>query len=133
MGKTKPAGRAGNGRPLIEWVFGGVSAAVVAALILFLGYQALFGDARPADLMVTIERIDRLESGAEVVVALENRGDRAASAVAVYASERGDGASRQRIEFDYVAAHGVRRGAFIFPEPVEAADLLVEVGGYTEP
>lgn len=125
----------GKSRPAIEWVFGSMSALLVAALILFLGYQALFADARPPDLAVTVERIDKLNGGSAVTVAIENRGGEAASAVIVTASapDASNGISRMQIEFDYVAAHAVRRGVFLFSGNVAAQDLLVEVDGYVEP
>lgn len=124
-----------KGRPAVEWVFGSASAIVVAALILFLGRQALFEEPTPPDLAATVERIDRLPGGSAVVVAIENRGDAAASAVAVTAAapDAAGGVSRRRIEFDYVAAHAVRRGVFLFPATVAAQDLRVEVDSHVEP
>lgn len=125
----------GKSRPAIEWVFGSASAVLVAALILFLGHQALFADARPPDLLVTVERIDRLRDGSAVTIAVANRGDETAAAVTVSASASAaaGGVSRKRIEFDYVAAHALRRGVFLFPQAVAAPDLLVEVDSYVEP
>lgn len=119
----------------MEWAFGAASAAVVAGLVLFLGYEALVGDARSARLAVAVERIDGDRNGSSVTVAVVNRGDEAAAAVTVYASApaASGGVSRKRIEFDYVPAHAVRRGVFMFSGAVAAEDLLVEVGGYVEP
>lgn len=133
-GKADPEAPDG-GRPVVEWAFGAVSAVLVAGLIVHLGYQALFGDARPAALLVAVERIDRLEGASAVMVAIANRGDEAAAAVTVHASapDASGGVARKQIEFDYVAAHAVRRGVFLFPGDVAADDLRVEVGGYVEP
>lgn len=128
-------GASGKGRPAVEWAFGAASAIVVAALILFLGRQALFENPRPPDLAATVERIDRLHGGSAVIVAVENRGDAAASAVAVTAAapDASGSVSRRRIELDYVAAHAVRRGVFLFSGTVAARDLLVEVDSHVEP
>lgn len=121
--------------PVIEWVFGAVSATLVAGLVFFLGYQALFGDARPPHLEVSIERIERIDNGVVVIIAIANRGDEAASAVTVYASapDISGSALQKQVEFDFVAAHSKRRGAFMFSESVTTDDLHIEVGGYTEP
>jgi len=122
-------------RPAVEWVFGIVSAAVVAGLLLMLAYQALFGAARPPELSISIERIDRLDRGVLVAIAVANGGDMAASAVRAHASapDASGAVVRKRIEFDYVAAHAVRRGAFVFSGPVAAEDVSVEIDGFTEP
>jgi len=127
--------RTQEARPLVEWIFGGVSAVIVAGLVLFLGYQALFGEARPAELHVAIERIDRLQNGTAIIVAVANTGDKAASAVIVHASapDASGGMSQRQIEFDYVGANAVRRGAFVFTDPVAPDALGLEIGGYTEP
>jgi len=127
--------RSDEGRPAIEWVVGAVSAILVACLILYLGYQALFGETRPPDLLPTVERIDQFNNGTVVMLAVANRGDEAAAAVTVFASasDASGRALRKQIEFDYIAAHAVRRGAFVFPGPISSDALDLEIGGYTEP
>lgn len=124
-----------EGRPAIEWVVGAVSAILVGCLILYLGYQALFGQTRPPDLVTTVERIDKLNNGTVIMVAVANRGDEAAAAVTVFASasDASGRALRKQIEFDYIAAHAVRRGAFVFPGPISSDAVDVDIGGYTEP
>ncbi len=127
--------RSEKARPAVEWIFGSVSAAVVVGLVLFLGYQALFGDNRPPELSVSFEGVDQFDNGTVVMVAVANRGDEAAAAVTVYAStpDASGRASQKQIEFDHIAAHAVRRGAFVFPGPVDPAALQLEIGGYAEP
>lgn len=127
--------RSDKSRPAVEWIFGSVSAIVIAGLVLFLGYQALFGDTRPPELLVSVDRIDRLDSGTAVIVSVANRGDEAAAAVTVYASasDASGRALRKQIEFDYIAAHAMRRGAFLFPGPISSDAFELEIGGYTDP
>lgn len=134
MNKKEQA-RSDKGRPAVEWIFGSVSAVVIAGLVLFLGYQALFGDTRPPELLVSIDRTDQYNSGTTVIVSVANRGDEAAAAVTVYASasDASGRALRKQIEFDYIAAHAVRRGAFVFPGAISSDALDFEIGGYTEP
>lgn len=121
-------------RPVIEWVVGGVSGTLVGLLILFLGYQAVFGDNRPPDLVVALERIEPLETGTLVAVTVANRGDQAAAEVMVQALRTDSpGAVQRAIQFDYVAGHAVRRGAFLFPGHLSRDDIHIEIGGYSEP
>lgn len=125
-----------NGRPTLEWIVGVVSAIVVVGILAFLSYEALFGDARPPDLVATIDRAETVEGGTLVVVTLSNRGDQAAAEIAVEASVEGDGPKRppKEIRFDYVASHAVRRGAFVIEGPaVTAGDVRLRVHGYVEP
>lgn len=131
----KPKKRDNEPTPLIEWVVGALSAVLVAGLVLYLGYEALFADDRPAQLEVAIERIDVVDNGAVVTIAVANRGDKAASAVTVNASAPDDegNAFQKQVEFDFIAANAVERGAFLFPHSVAADDLNIEIGGYSEP
>ncbi len=122
----------GNGRPMIEWAVGAVSAALVICLVGYLVQQAVSGDGRPADLRVSIEHVLQHGGTTTVAVAVSNGGDEAAAAVRVIAAGPDEAVARE-IEFDYIAAHAVRRGAFVFPGAVGENDLRVEIGGYVEP
>ncbi|MFV3131572.1 hypothetical protein [Niveispirillum sp. KHB5.9] len=120
-------------RPVIEWVFGLASGVAVLCLVAFLGYQALFAVNGPAELAVAIERIERLDNGTLVTVAIVNRGDEAATGVTVNATLAPRDIPDKQITLDYVAAHAVRRGMFHFPQPVQAGSIDIQIGGYTEP
>ncbi|MEO9341196.1 hypothetical protein ABFT80_27785 [Mesorhizobium sp. SB112] len=130
---TKTTLSENHGRPVIEWVLGGISAIVVSGLIVFLAYEALFGDNSPPRLVVSVDRIEQIGNGTLVTVSVSNDGDEAASAVMVVASTSGD--ERQKtIELDYIAAHAVRRGAFIFDTTsLSENDIRLEIGGFVEP
>lgn len=123
-------------KPMIEWIVGGISAAIVAVLLGFLVYEALFADSLPPSLTATIEALEPTDEGTVVRVAVTNGGDKAAAAVQVQCIVVGrEGAEANReIELDYVAGHGVRRGAFIFAERLDPQlPIEVEIVGYTEP
>lgn len=125
-----------NQRPGLEWIVGGLSAIVVCGIVLFLGYQALLGDTRPPDLAVTIDRVEQVEGGSLIVVAISNRGDQAASDVGLEAivGEGGSDAVTREIRFDFVASRSVRRGAFVVKGPgVDARDVRLVIHGYVEP
>lgn len=124
-----------EGRPVTEWLFGLASAVLVLALLVFLAYQALFAESAPPSFEVSVEKVERRGEATWVTVAVANRGDKAASAVTVTATplDALAGGSSQQIEFDYIAANGIRRGAFMFAEPATADQLDIAVTAYTEP
>lgn len=124
---TQPA----PARPAVEWIFGIASAILVAALALFLAYEALFSPAGPPQLSATVESIEHLAGATVVNVAVFNRGGETASAVTVAAAAEGNGASPKEIQFDYVAPGAVRRGAFVFAG--QAGPVRIEVQGFTDP
>lgn len=123
---------AGLHRPAVEWIAAALSGLLVLCLVVFLGNEALSDGAHPADLLVTIERVEQVENGTIVTVAVVNRGDRAVAAVTVDASVKPATTPGKQIAFDYIAARAIRRGAFLFPHPVTPSALDIQVGGYTE-
>lgn len=120
----------------MEWVIGAASAILIAGVVVFLAYEAMFADKEPPDLAVAIERLERTGNGTLVMVAVANRGDRAAAEVGVETTVAisGEDPVRKQIRFDYVAAHAVRRGAFVLEgKIVEANEIDVTIHGFVEP
>lgn len=125
-----------NGRPALEWIVGIISAIVVVAILAFLSYEALFGDARPPDLVATIDEVQSVDGATLVFVTLANRGDQAAAEIAVEATVDGEGSelTRREIRFDYIAARAERRGAFVLEgRAVGLDDLRIQIHGFVEP
>jgi len=122
----------GKPRPMIEWVVGTVSAVLVIGLVGYLVQHALFSDDSPPDLRVTIESVSPADDTTTIAIVVANEGDEAAASVRVIAAGP-DGGSSREIEFDFIAAHSIRRGALVFPGAVAESDLRIEVGGYVEP
>lgn len=122
-------------RPLIEWAIGAVSAALLLLLLSFMARQALFHDSTPPALMVRVTDIRQTVHGTVVSVLVENRGDKAASAITVGATRKAEGEeSSKEIEFDYLAGHSSRRGEFVFPDKDLRQDMVeLEVNGSVEP
>ncbi len=123
-------------RPTLEWVVGIISAAAVAGILGFLGREAIVGETQPPNLVATIDRVDEVEQGTLIVVSLSNNGDQAAAEVTLEARFAGAGTepAQKEIRFDYVAAHGVRQGAFIIEGPApRPADVRLTVHGYVQP
>lgn len=119
-------------RPMIEWIVGAISAVLVICLVVYLVNHAIFAADSPPELRVTIESVLPGDDMTTVAVAVANGGDQAAAAVKVIAVGL-DAEIVREIEFDFVAAHSVRRGALTFPGRVDDGQLRIEVGGYVEP
>jgi uncharacterized protein (TIGR02588 family) len=124
-----------HGRPVLEWIVGIAAAVVVSAIVAFLTYEAVFGASRPPDLRASIERMETIEGGTLIVVAVTNRGDEAAAEVGLEAIVGGGPETVwKEIRFDYVASRAVRKGAFVAEGmAVEAADIRFRIHGYVEP
>jgi uncharacterized protein (TIGR02588 family) len=125
-----------NRRPSIEWVFGAISAVIVAGVIAFLIFEATFGDDQGPALAAQISKVEQVGLDTLVHVAIVNRGDKVASAVNVLAVASGADEKLQAktIQFDYVAAKGSRRGVFIFNgTKLTRNEIKVEVSGFVEP
>lgn len=135
MPNTTEGDRETERRPALEWIVGVVSAVVVCAIIIFLAYEAMFGDTRPPTLTATVDGLEEVEGGTLVFVALANRGDQAAAGVIVEATiGTGDELIRKELTFDYVPSHAVERGAVMVGQgEVTASDVQLAVHGYVEP
>lgn len=114
-------------RPLAEWIFGLLSGCGIVVLILFLSWQALFSSSHAPDLVVSVIGVERKGDANIATFEVANHGDRAASAVTVLAK------GQQVVEFDYVAAHSIRRGAVGLPGGWSAGDPSIGIGGFAEP
>jgi uncharacterized protein (TIGR02588 family) len=130
---TKAAASGGERGRAVEWVFGTLSALIVAALLVYFGWSGLFGDDRPPEFVLTIETVERTGTATSVGFIIRNAGDRAASDVVVAAGQE-PGTEPHRVTFDYVPGRSERRGSFLFPDAAfEAGDLRLEVESHTIP
>lgn len=119
-------------RPLVEWMVGIAAALVVAALIGYLLHRAIFEEAIPARLAVTLEGVEATDQGQLLHIALTNLGDTAAAAVVVSATPADPGMRRQ-ITFDQIAPRSTRRGVLVFAAPIDPGEASLAIDGYVEP
>lgn len=124
-----------EGHPL-EWAVGAVSAALILAVVAYLGYRGIFESGRPPDIASRVESIEAVGGVFRVAVSVTNRGGEAAAGVVVSGEldpDQGEAVERGEIAFDYIAAGSTRRGSFLFAQDPEGGDLRISVRGYTEP
>lgn len=137
MSRTKDlsrgaAGMAGQNR-MIEWLVGGISGVLVALLIAYLAYQALFSDDRPPRFVIELSDTARREDGLHVNFSVTNRGNETAAGVIVTATAPDLEQQPEPVTFDYLPGGSVRHGSFVFPDRVNEADISFRVVSYHEP
>jgi uncharacterized protein (TIGR02588 family) len=116
--------------PLAEWIVGGASGIVVAAIIVFLAYQGIVsGDRRPL-LDVAVDQTERLDGITRVDIEVTNSGSRTAAEVVVMGIT--PGMPDQSLRFDYVPAGSVRRGTLLVEQGRED-DLRLSISSHVEP
>ena len=115
----------------IEWLTGGISALLVAALLGWLAYDALrYTPAAPA-FAVSVLAVTPETEGFRVAFEVRNTALSAAASVVVR-GELADGESAD-VTFDYVAAQSRETGAFFFHDDPRGGGLRLAVAGYAKP
>jgi uncharacterized protein (TIGR02588 family) len=132
----KPKATPARGPHPAEWVIGGISAILVITLVAYLAYRGSTADGRPPEFSVNVETIERVGQRFHINVSVTNPGDATAAGVIVRASlgEAGEVIETGEIEFDYLPAGSMRRGAFVFArDPAAPRELELSIMGYTDP
>jgi len=115
----------------VEWLAGGVSALLVAALLGWLARDALTYRQEPPAFAIEIVSVTAEAGGYRVAFALRNTASAAAAGVEVAGTLAGG--ERAGVTFDYVAAHSGETGALFFRGDPRAGGLSLAVAGYTDP
>lgn len=123
-------GQGGN-RPS-EWIVGGLSGAVILAIIVFLAYQGFVSGGRVPLLEARIENVDTSGGTSRIAVTVTNSGSRTASEVVVTGTLEGDPQQQLSLRFDYVPAGSTRRGSFLVDAGRED-ELRLRVSSHVEP
>lgn len=121
---------AASGRK-VEWLVGLVSAAIVAAMLAYLGYQALAGTGGTPAIELSIGEPRAVDDAEQIDVTVRNLGSATAAGVTIRATDSAGGPSKS-IEFDYVPAGSSRHGTFVL-EPGAMARTAFTVDGYSDP
>ena len=101
-----------NDIPALEWAVGALGALIVAAVIGFLLYRGVAGDASPPEIHVEIKQIAPARDGFRVQFEAHNSGSEAAAQVTIEAvlSRRGVEAERREVTLAYLPGHSERGG-----------------------
>lgn len=119
----------------IEWLTGIVSALLVAALLGWIGWEAVMRDATPPDLSIAVLVTEKTPGGYLVAFDIQNTGTTTAAAVTVVGrlSDGGRVIEENDVTFDYVAAESKSTGAILFENDPAGRRLDIRPAGYTDP
>lgn len=121
---------AASGRT-VEWLVGLASAAIVAAMLAYLGYQAVVDTGGTPAIELSIGEPRAVGGSDHVDVTVRNTDASTAAGVTIRATDSAGRASKS-IEFDYVPAGSSRQGTFVL-ERGDAARAAFTVDGYSDP
>lgn len=118
-----------------EYALGGLGLAVVVALLLFLGYQAVSARDGGAELAAAVTGISRVQGGWQVDFEVTNGGGEAAEEVQITGTVTSPDGSTARASavLARVPAGSSRAGALLFVTDPRAGRLDVRPEGYATP
>jgi uncharacterized protein (TIGR02588 family) len=125
----------GQATPLLEWIVGGLGAALVGGTIAFLVYHALARDQTPPDIRVVAERVLDLQHGYLVQFRAFNQGNSAAAEVGIEGELAGrDGDTEvSDVVLDYLPPHSDREGGLVFSRDPRTGQLSLRAKGHARP
>ena len=121
--------------PPLEWGVGALGALIVAAVIGFLLYQGLAGDASPPEIHVEIKHIAPVRDGFRVQFEARNAGGEAAAQVTIEGvlSRPGAEPETSAVTLGYLPARSERGGGLFFSADPRGGDLSVRARSYEDP
>lgn len=115
----------------VEWLLGGLSAAVVLAILVFLFVEGWSRRGGVPQLELRAVRQIEQPEGAGIVIEVYNRGKATAADVEIRGAV--EGLSSRQATLDYAPAESAREVTLVFPGFVALDALTVEVLGYHDP
>jgi uncharacterized protein (TIGR02588 family) len=120
--------------PLLEWIVGGLGAALVGGTIAFLVYHSLARDQTPPDVRVVVQRVLDLQSGYLVQFRAFNQGGSTAAEVTIEGELAGpDGTEISEVVLDYLPPRSDREGGLVFSRDPRAGQLSLRAKAHATP
>jgi uncharacterized protein (TIGR02588 family) len=131
----EPHRTSGHAAPLLEWIVGGLGAALVGGAIVFLVHHSLTRDRTPPDVHVVAERVLDLQNGYLVRFRAFNQGGSAAAELTIEGELEGPDGSTELSEavLDYLPPRSAREGGLVFSRDPRAGQLNLRAKGYAKP
>jgi len=119
----------------MEWLTGLVSAALIATLIGYVGWNALTEQMEPPEFAIEATGMERMTGGYRITFDIENRANSTAAAVVVRGELLRGEESVETVDvtFDYVPGESQSSGAILFTTDPGSAQLTLRAIGYTDP
>ena len=120
---------------MIEWVIGGVSGVLVAAMIGFVLYEAFTTTRSGPVIAISVETIEATMAGHRVEFRATNLGDATAAGVKIEGTLDRDGQTIETVDvtLDYVPAHSERGGGMFFERDPSQYELTLQARSYNIP
>ena len=121
--------------PLLEWVVGGLGAALDGCAIAFLVYHAVARGQTPPDISVMATRVLDLENGYLVQFRALNQGGSAAAELTIEGELTGAEGELELSEvvLDYLPPRSGREGGLVFAQDPRAGRLTLRAKSYAKP
>lgn len=119
----------------MEWLTGLVSAALVATLIGYVGWNAATEEMVPPEFAIEATGMARVTGGYRITFDIENRANTTAAAVIVRGELKRADESLETVDvtFDYVPGESQSSGAILFDTDPGSAQLTLRAIGYSDP
>jgi len=119
----------------IEWVTGLVSAAVVIAVIIWIGKDALMDRDTSPDLEADVVLVEARSGGFQVLFEIRNRSSQTASQVAVRGEVLENSKTVETTEtvVDYVPGHSRANGGLVFQSDPHGKTISIKAVSFSEP
>ena len=133
--EPKKSAGAGPGTSSIEWAVAALGAMVLAGLVLYLTYFALTREEAAPIASIEALSVAPAGSGHLVRFRVSNQANGTAAGLQVIGTLRqGDRTIEEReATIDYLPAYSSREGGLFFSEDPRHYELVLSVGGYSEP
>ena len=137
-GEQRSAASAGAPRhslPLLEWMVGGLGAALVGGAIAFLVYHSLARDRTPPDVRVAAQGVLDLQNGYLVQFRAFNEGASAAAELTIEGELTGPDGDTEVSEavLDYLPPRSGRERGLWFSRDPRDGQLSLRATGYVRP
>lgn len=121
--------------PLLHRIIAWLGGLLVAMLLSYLGWQALFAQETPPRVETAVEAVEPQGESFLVLFVARNLGGSTAAALEIKGELRqGDRLLEEsRATIDYLPAQSVSRGGLLFRQDPRQATLTLQPGGFVEP
>ena len=133
--EPKRSAAAGPGTTRIEWAVAVLGAMVLAGLVVYLTYSALTQEEAVPSASIEALSVAPVETGHLVRFRVSNHANGTAAGLQVIGALRqGDRTVEEReATIDYLPAYSSREGGLFFSQDPGQYELVLSVGGYSEP